>query len=102
MSTYIHNNINVSRLISTMDYLKHKCSMVAGKQCTSANMHSLPWLFDKLMRFFSAEYAAESVNVPVAVSYIGNEYVFPPVNGEATIHRDGTVQIRYEQNNPSE
>jgi hypothetical protein len=76
------NNINTQALITACETISQRCTKIADTH------HGSAWLFDKLMRYFSAEPSSVSVTVPVFI----NEPVM--ADGEATISRDGTFTMR--------
>lgn len=75
-------NINTIKLIDACDYVQRHCIKIAD------TYHGSAWLFDKLMRLFETETSCTSVTIPVILN--------APIlsNGEATIGRDGSVQLR--------
>lgn len=68
--------------IKATDTIFHRCASICG------TYHGSSWLFDKVVRYFEAEPAAESITFPVMV---GSPVLKP---GEATIHRDGSFEMR--------
>ena len=71
-----------SRYIKSAEYISRHCIRICDTQ------HGSAWLFDKLARFFDQNKAVESVVIQV--------FLNAPLmcEGEATIHRDGSVQLR--------
>jgi len=74
--------INTQEIINACDKVEQRCVMIADTH------HGSSWLFDKVMRFFTAEIASESITFPVVFNtpLLG-------IKGEATIHRDGTLTM---------
>lgn len=77
--------INTQALITTCDTIAQRCKRIAG------TYHGSSWLFDKLMRYFTAEPSCESVTIPV--------FIKAPVmkNGEVTISKDGSFAMKVEE-----
>lgn len=75
-------NINISKLVDACDKVEARCTRIAG------TYHGSAWLFDKLMRFFESNIAAESVTFDV--------YLNIPImsEGEAVISRNGELILR--------
>lgn len=69
-------------ILNATDTISHRCASICG------TFHGSSWLFDKVVRYFEAEPAAESITFPVMIG--------SPVlkAGEATIHRDGSFEMR--------
>ena len=82
MAERTHMATNTQNLIQACDTISHRCTMIAGTH------HGSAWLFDKLMRYFDSDKAATSVTIPV--------FLNAPIlkEGEATIGRDGSLQMR--------
>lgn len=78
-----HTQINIAQVIEACDRLSHKITTVHG------GFHGSAFLFDNCMRAFDCKaLPAEAITFSVHYGY--------PVNmdGEATIHRDGTLEMR--------
>ena len=78
-----HTTINVSKVIESCDRLSHKVTTIGNQ------FHGSAYLFNVCMRAFDCKaLPAEAVTFSVHYGY--------PVNmdGEATIHRDGTLEMR--------
>ena len=74
--------INISGVINACDTLSHRIITVGGERRGSA------FLFDKCMRAFDCKLPAEAITFSV--------FINAPVmkDGEATIHRDGRLEMR--------
>lgn len=74
-------SMNMINIIKASEKVAHRCTKIAGTQ------HGSTWIADKIIRYFEKENAAESVTFEV--------FLTAPVmkNGEATIHRDGRLEI---------
>lgn len=74
--------INISGVINACDTLSHRIITVGGERRGSA------FLFNKCMRAFDCKLPAEAVTFSV--------FINAPVmkDGEATIHRDGRLEMR--------
>lgn len=74
--------INISGVINACDTLSHRIITVGGERRGSA------FLFDECMRAFDCKLPAEAVTFSVLIN--------APVMkaGEATIHRDGRLEMR--------
>ena len=72
---------NTDRIITACDNIARHCTQIAGK------CHGSAWLFNQVMRAFDFQ-PTEAVTYDV--------YLNAPVmaEGEVTIHRDGSYQIR--------
>lgn len=70
------------QLLLTCDKLSHRCSSICG------TYHGSAWLYDKLMRFFSASgnSAVVSITIPCYIANVGE--------GTAEIGRDGSLIMR--------
>lgn len=75
-----NSNIDYTSIANACDRVAHNCTHIAG------TLHGSTWLFDKLVRYFSSEPAAISVNIPVTINLVGP--------GMATIGRDGSCIIQ--------
>ena len=76
------DKINIDKLIQT-------CAILSKRICTiEGHRHSSSWIFDQCMRVFDCKLPAESITFTV--------YINAPVMdwGEATIYRDGSMQMR--------
>ena len=75
---------DLSIYIKTAEYIARHCVTICGAY------HGSTWLFDKLARLFDkqANKSVEAITIPV--------FLNAPLmcEGEATIHRDGKVEIR--------
>ena len=74
--------INVSGVNNACDTLSHRIITVGGER------HGSAFLFDKCMRAFDCKLPAEAITFSVFINYP----VMSP--GEATIHRDGRLEMR--------
>jgi len=75
--------LNVQAVIEACDTLARRITEVGGKH------HGAPWLFDQCMRAFDSKaLPAEAITFSVFI----NSPVMKP--GEATIHRDGWLEMR--------
>lgn len=74
--------INTQGIIESCDKLAHRIITVGGER------HGSSFLFDQCMRAFTAKLPAEAITFSV--------FYNAPVmkDGEATIHRDGTMECR--------
>lgn len=78
-----HTQINIAQVIEACDRLSRKVSTVEG------GFHGSSFFFNACMRAFDCKaLPAEAITFSVRYNY--------PVNldGEATIHRDGTLEMR--------
>lgn len=75
-------DINIPKIIDSCDLLQHRTCYVKG--C----MHSSVRCFDSLMRAFTGKPAAEAVTFKIFLNAPIMGY------GEATIHRDGSMEMR--------
>ena len=67
-------------LVTACDTLARRCVTMCG------GYHGSAWLYDKLMRYFSAEHAASEITIPVYINLVGP--------GTAEIGRDGSLIMR--------
>ena len=70
------------KLLQACDKVARRCATICGEY------HGSPWLYDKLMRFYSdpGNAAAVSVTIPVMLNVVGP--------GTAEISRDGGLIMR--------
>ena len=75
-------NFDVVAILDACDTLARRITEVGGKH------HGSAFLFDQCMRAFDAKLPAEAITFSVFI----NAPVMQP--GEATIHRDGRLEMR--------
>ena len=76
------DNLDILAMIDASDKVARRCIEICGAH------HGSAWLLSKSVRFFEREQAAQAVTIPVYI----NAPVMRP--GEATIHRDGRLEMR--------
>lgn len=76
------DDINILGLIDAAEKLSRRCVTICNSR------HGSAWLLYKIVRFFEHEQAAQSITIPV--------FINAPVmhDGEATIYRDGALEMR--------
>lgn len=74
--------LNYNTIITAAEYIARHCTNIAD------TMHGRVWLADKLIRAFESSPATEAITF--------NVYLQAPVfcDGEATVHRDGNVELK--------
>lgn len=74
----------MTHTVNTQDIIKATDTLY--RVARTADKHGSAWLFDKLMRYFTAEPAAMSVNIPIIYN--------TGKTGVAEIDRRGTLTTR--------
>ena len=76
------DNLNIGAVLKTCDVLARRIVTIGGEY------HGSSFIFDKVMRAFEGNLPAEAITFSV--------FINSPVNapGEATIHRDGHLEMR--------
>lgn len=79
--TTAYSNINIDGVINACETLAHRIITIGGER------HGSAFIFDKCMRAFDCGMPAEAITFSV--------FINAPVmkDGEATIHRDGTLEM---------
>ena len=80
-------SINIYKLITACDTVARRCTEIPRGQLHYTHTARSPWLFDQCMRAFDHP-AVEAVFYEVFIGYPVNE------PGEATIHQDGSLEMR--------